>query len=166
MSRLLDISQRELENQKLSQSDYDFIKNFAENINSIVAGASGSTQKTSLIADVHTDQNTKSVLEEGTGYIRLMMVAYKMPEGHILVGFGPVYSYYEFKQPMSDRLTDEKWRDMLGSGKAPALAGMDQIFCKLLNRKRPAEIQLVVINHSKAILITRDGFSVCFCKND
>jgi hypothetical protein len=121
LSRLLAISTRELENQKLAQEDYDFIANFAANINSIVTGSGNATQKTSLVADVHTVQNTNQALEEATGYLRLMWVAYKMPEGHIVVGAGPVYSYYEFKQPISDRLTDEKWRDMLTSGKAPAL---------------------------------------------
>ncbi|MEA1993851.1 MAG: DUF3160 domain-containing protein, partial [Euryarchaeota archaeon] len=25
---------------------------------------------------------------------------------------GPVFSYYEFKQPMDDRLTDEQWQQM------------------------------------------------------
>ncbi len=121
LSRLLEISQKELENKQLEQADYDFIKDFAENINSVVTGAGASTQKTTMVADVHTDQNTRSVLEEGTGYLRLLLVAYKLPQGHILIGAGPVYSYYEFKQPMSDRLTDEKWRELLSSGKAPAL---------------------------------------------
>jgi hypothetical protein len=121
LNRLLDISERELANSKLEQADYDFIKDFATNINGIVTGSGSATQKTTLVADVHTVQNTSQVLEEATGYIRWILVAYKLPEGHILVGVGPVYSYYEFKQPMSDRLTDEKWRDMLGSGKAPEL---------------------------------------------
>jgi len=30
-----------------------------------------------------------------------------------MIGAGPVFSYYEFKQPMSNRLTDEEWKDML-----------------------------------------------------
>jgi hypothetical protein len=30
-----------------------------------------------------------------------------------------VYSYYEFLQPASDRLTDEAWRSMLDAGDAP-----------------------------------------------
>ena len=121
LTRLLNISIKELENKKLTEEDYYFIKNFAEQINAIVSGAGDATQKTTLIADVHTDQNSGQVLEEGTGYLRLMLVAYRLPEGHILIGAGPVYSYYEFKHPMSDRLTDEKWREMLNSGKAPSL---------------------------------------------
>ena len=45
-----------------------------------------------------------------------MIVAYRHPEeGHILLGVGPVFSYYEFKQPMDDRLTDEAWREILDS---------------------------------------------------
>ena len=40
-------------------------------------------------------------------------MAYKVPDGRILIGVGPVFSYYEFKQPLKDRLTDEKWREIL-----------------------------------------------------
>jgi len=48
-------------------------------------------------------------------YVDLIVVAYKVPDSGILIGAGPVMSYYEFKQPMQDRLTDEEWRDTLGS---------------------------------------------------
>jgi len=39
----------------------------------------------------------------------------------LVIGVGPGLAYYEFKQPMSDRLTDEKWKVMLKSAKPPAL---------------------------------------------
>jgi hypothetical protein len=55
------------------------------------------------------------VLEEGVGYVDLILVAYIVPDGRIIVGAGPVLSYYEFKQPMDDRLTDDMWRGMLRS---------------------------------------------------
>ena len=32
---------------------------------------------------------------------------------------GPILSYYEFKQPMADRLTDEQWRKIVGTDKSP-----------------------------------------------
>jgi len=32
---------------------------------------------------------------------------------------GGVFSYYEFPWPMSDRLTDETWREMLSTGHTP-----------------------------------------------
>lgn len=34
-------------------------------------------------------------------------------------GVGPGLSYCEFKHPMSDRLTDEAWKDILARGQAP-----------------------------------------------
>jgi hypothetical protein len=37
------------------------------------------------------------------------------------VAKGGAFSYYEFPWPANDRLTDEKWRQMLEDGKAPPL---------------------------------------------
>ena len=129
LARLQAIAEKELKHEVLTEDDYAFIRDFGSNLGAVVAGASEAGQKTTLIADVHTDQNQSAVLEEGTGYLRLMLVAYKLPQGHILVGAGPVYSYYEFKHPMNDRLTDEKWRELLGGG-APALPEWTKSFAQ------------------------------------
>lgn len=115
LERLVQISKDELENKELTQDDYDFIKNFGRQLKGVIADVDEKAQKTTIIADVHTDGNSGQVLEEGVGYVKLMVVVYKVPDGRILIGAGPVMSYYEFKQPMNDRLTDEKWRDILGS---------------------------------------------------
>jgi len=115
LERLVEISKKELQNEKLTKDDYDFIKNFGEELNGVVDEVPEKSKKTTIIADVHTDQNTKKVLEEGIGYVRLIAAAYKLPDDRILIGAGPVFSYYEFKHPMKDRLTDEKWREMLKS---------------------------------------------------
>jgi hypothetical protein len=69
-------------------------------------------QSSVVVADVYTDQEGR-VLEEGTGKLDLIVVAYKQPDGRIVLGAGPVMSYYEFWQPSGERLTDEEWRDML-----------------------------------------------------
>ncbi|HHH75661.1 MAG TPA: DUF3160 domain-containing protein, partial [Phycisphaerae bacterium] len=71
--------------------------------------------RTTMVADVHTDGNSRQVLEEATGNVDLILVCYRQPDGRIVMGVGPVLSYYEFKQPMSNRLTDEAWRKMLKS---------------------------------------------------
>jgi len=120
IGRLLDISQKELENIALDETDYGFIENFGGISASLIETISGGdvdpdALKTVLIADVHTDGNTKKVLEEGTGFIKTAIIAYKLPQGHIVLGVGPVFSYYEFKQPMDDRLTDEAWREILNT---------------------------------------------------
>jgi len=115
LEKLVNISSKELENKELTKKDYDFIKNFGTELNSVIANVDEKAKKTTVVADVHTDGNTHQVLEEGVGYVRLMLVAYKVPDGRILIGAGPVMSYYEFKYPMDDRLTDEKWRNLLAS---------------------------------------------------
>ncbi len=119
LERLINISKKELENKELADSDYEFIRNFGENLDSIVTGVKDKGKETTIIADVHTDTNTGQVLEEGVGYVNLILVAYMAPNGNIIVGAGPVLSYYEFKHPMDDRLTDEQWTDMLQGGQTP-----------------------------------------------
>ena len=40
-------------------------------------------------------------------------------EGKLYLTRGGVFSYYEFVHPASDRLTDEKWQQMLKSASVP-----------------------------------------------
>jgi hypothetical protein len=113
LERLMNISVAELENETLTENDYKFIMDFGANLDSLVSGVNAKGKETTIVADVHTDDNMGMVLEEGVGYVDLILVAYIVPDGRIIVGAGPVFSYYEFKQPMDDRLTDEKWKEML-----------------------------------------------------
>ena len=72
-----------------------------------------------IVADVHTDVNSGMALEEAVGPpLTLYMVC--PVDGKPTVCLGAVYSYYEFKQPMSQRLTDEEWRKMLFVNWQPA----------------------------------------------
>ncbi|MGA9187544.1 MAG: DUF3160 domain-containing protein [Methanosarcina sp.] len=113
LSRLQTISEKELENKGLTTEDYEFIKTFGDQLDGTIEDVDDKAKKTTIVADVHTDGNTETVLEEGVGHVEMLVVAYKLPDGRILIGAGPVMSHYEFKQPMQDRLTDEKWREML-----------------------------------------------------
>jgi len=120
LSRLTDISIAELEGRELSEDDYNYIKGFGYVLKPLLEGLSGEEgPKTTLIADVHTDCNTYKVLEEGVGYVKLIVAAYLIPGGTKVLGAGPVFSYYEFKWPMDDRLTDETWTKMLEDGENP-----------------------------------------------
>jgi hypothetical protein len=135
LGRLLAIAEKELANQELKEEDYAFIRNFGENLEGVVVKpepgqnfSESPAMKTTLVADVHTDQNTKQVLEEATGYVDLGVFVYKQPDGRMVLGAGPVLSYYEFKHPMRDRLTDEKWRALLKSGKAPTRPEWNKLY--------------------------------------
>ncbi len=113
LQRMLDIVIVELSGEPLVEADVWYIDGLADTLDKVVAGVEDQGVKTTLIADVHTDQNSEKVLEEGTGYVELLVAAYRLPNGNIGLGAGPVLSYYEFKHPMDDRLTDEKWREIL-----------------------------------------------------
>jgi hypothetical protein len=75
-------------------------------------------ERMALIADVHTDPNSNQVLEEASGDPARMFVLVQI-DGKPYVAAGGAYTYYEFKQSMSDRLTDEAWQEILGMSKAP-----------------------------------------------
>lgn len=124
LNRLYEISKKELTGTPLDESDTYFIKYFGDALEGMIKhifrGESNvKLLESSMVADVHTEGNTKLVLEEGTGFIDTMLVAVKTPDGKINITVGPVFSYYEFKQKMGDRLTDEKWKEMLSKGEIP-----------------------------------------------
>ena len=108
---MLEISIKELENKELTDAEYEFIRNFGQNISPMLENVDEDSQRSVMVADVYT--SPAGVLEEGTGKLDLIIVAYKQPDGRIVLGAGPVMSYYEFWQPSGQRLTDEEWRDML-----------------------------------------------------
>jgi len=71
-----------------------------------------------IIADVHTDPNSGSVLHVGTGYVDLMVFTTPTcsgPKAYV----GPVFSYYEHVEPEMNRLNDDDWKDLLESVSPP-----------------------------------------------
>lgn len=91
-----------------------------------VPEAAGDGLRASLVADVHTDGNTRKVLEEATGNLDWVLVLHKDPGGAVTASIGPTFTYYEFPHPMSDRLTDEAWRTLLNGAEPPARPGWVQ----------------------------------------
>ena len=69
-------------------------------------------EQMACIADVHTDPNDKKVLEVGVGKVAEVWVTMKIADREERFS-GPIFSYYEFKQPMEKRLTDGEWQKML-----------------------------------------------------
>ena len=65
-----------------------------------------------IVADIATDPNG-SVLEVATGNPAKIFVVVNV-EGSLRIATGTVYSYFEFTQPLSERLTDTAWRQMQG----------------------------------------------------
>ncbi|MEA4925881.1 MAG: DUF3160 domain-containing protein [Syntrophomonadaceae bacterium] len=127
--RLKEISEKELNGTTLSDADYELIRSFGVQLEHFWTEAlrdktDGNVAKlfdnpAGLIADVATDP-TGTVLEEGTGYISQIFAVVPL-DGKLRIVRGAVYSYYEFPWPASDRLTDEKWKEMLSQQQTPNL---------------------------------------------
>lgn len=113
LERLEEISEAELAGRELTDDDLLFIRDIGERLDEALLGVDERSKKTTIVADVHTDPNTDMALEEAVGYVRMIVVACDRPDGGVFLAAGPAYSYYEFKQPLSERLTDEGWREIL-----------------------------------------------------
>ncbi len=126
LDKLKTISEKELSKGELSDEEYQLIWNIGGKLASMKRFSpeimqkitSGTDERIDLIADVHTDLNTKQVLEEGVGSPFNIYVIIEDGRGKRICR-GAVFSYYEFKHPMEDRLTDEKWQQMQKDQKRP-----------------------------------------------
>ncbi len=90
-----------------------------------------------VIADVHTEPMSGTVLEEGVGYPYAIYVICNIA-GVPTLTKGAGFSYFEFTWPMNDRLTDEKWRDMLNNGRQPQRPAWTSSFISEPERANPA----------------------------
>ena len=120
--KLLTISKKELQNEELTEEEFEFIRSYGGNIEHFwydaVSDGNDSEQISSqeypaaIVADIATDPNG-SVLEVATGNPSEIFVVVNVA-GKLKIARGSVYSFYQFPWPMDDRLTDSKWRQMMG----------------------------------------------------
>ncbi len=120
--QLATISGKELRSELLTDEEYELIRSFGGQLEHFwqeatkdQAGKDYFTTNefpASIVTDIATDPNG-ACLEVGTGKVNIIYVIVPV-DGQLKVASGPVYSYYEFAQPISDRLTDKEWRTMLG----------------------------------------------------
>ncbi len=126
------ISVKELNGTSLTENEIKTI----ERSGAILKGLSTFTNSTlvaetdsrmAIITDVHTDYNTGVVLEEAVGNPMIIHVAINI-DGLVILTRGGVFSYYEFTQPMENRLTDEDWQGYLESGLEPDMPAWTSSF--------------------------------------
>lgn len=117
LAQLSRISSKELAGQPLTHQEYKLIWNIGSTLKEFTFFSdelmtkitSGTDDEMALVADVHTDPNSKQVLEEAVGYANVVYVRVSDD----LTARGGVMSYCEFKAPMDERYTDEKWQNEL-----------------------------------------------------
>jgi hypothetical protein len=118
-----DIAVKELAGLPLDESDYEVL---------LRGGLSPFEDSTGRVTDQELDPPPivaavagsgslgDEVLEVATGYIDRIYVVVRMGD-ELHIAQGGTYSYYEFVQPRSARLTDQEWRERLTGPNAPPL---------------------------------------------
>ncbi len=135
--KLKEIAEKELTGQPLSDQDYELIRGFGGQLEHFWLEAMRDEgvdhpsaiyeNPAALVADVATNPSGGQVLEEGTGFVSHIYVVVPV-EGNLRITKGATYSYYEFPWPAEDRLTDQKWKEMLENSKTPAPPSWTQVF--------------------------------------
>ena len=119
-SQFLTMSEKELKNQLLSDEEYELIRNYGGNLEHFWLEAfkdegeniSSGDFPAAIVTDIATDPNG-ACLEVGTGNPSRIYVIVPI-DGELHICVGAVYSFYQFEQPISERLTDSEWRQMMG----------------------------------------------------
>lgn len=123
---LIDVSTKEMNGKKLSKDEHERIRKIEATLEDLTTtmlkyGTNIQTLKDddldmALIADVHTGGG--DALEEAVGHAD-RIVAIVPIEGKLYFARGSVFSWYEFVVPLSNRMTDEAWKQRLRDNKAP-----------------------------------------------
>jgi len=114
INRFADISKKELSGKLPDEKETEFLLQVSEklknetklskNISAMIGGETDSQMP--IAVDVHT--LIPLALTEAVGFPAKIIVVIPV-QGKPALFFGGVYSYYEFKVPYENRLTDEKW---------------------------------------------------------
>ena len=114
-----DIAIKELNNQKISDDEFEQLRLIAGNMESVILPLPSETQleknaRSGLIADVHTDAVKHQILYEADAIPNYIYVAVKDVNGTRLTK-GLVFSQREFTAPLQKRLTDTDWQKQVYS---------------------------------------------------
>jgi hypothetical protein len=133
---LKTIAEKELQNQALTAEEYELIRSFGGQLEHFwletLRGQEGgrsmllTNNPVMLVADVATAP-PDTVLEEGNGYVHSIYAVVPV-DGKLRVVKGGIYSHYEFPWAANDRLTDEKWRELVENGQTPTAPGWTNAF--------------------------------------
>jgi len=132
------MAERELSGGKISEEEYERLKFYGGWLEMMTLAAADTPEdswsnqfsedeQAAIIADVATDP-TGYVLEEATGRISELFAVVPDGRGNLQLAKGGIYAYYEFSWPISDRLTNEQWRQMLAEDAQPPQPAWTEAF--------------------------------------
>jgi hypothetical protein len=121
---ILSISEKELQGKTISDDEFLMIENLGSRIERIsfymTIEPEEENEGMGLAADVYTYHGPKSsyCLEETVGNADIIWVVSEI-NGLLYLTRGASFSYYEFTEPISSRLTDYTWRERLRKKQIP-----------------------------------------------
>ncbi|PKN84768.1 MAG: hypothetical protein CVU46_13140 [Chloroflexi bacterium HGW-Chloroflexi-8] len=110
-----EIAEKELNGQEITDSDYEVTQYCLELIDCMYPSTvhfEGMQEQDPIPLVAAVSGWDQEVLEAAIGNLNRIFVAVPL-NGNLYIAQGGVYTYFEFKQPRSDRLTDEAWREKL-----------------------------------------------------
>ncbi len=118
--QFLTMTEKELSNTLLSDEEFDLIRNYGGNLEHFWTEVYKDEEEyvttgdfpAAIVADIATDPNG-TCLEVATGNPSLIYVIVPI-DGELHICCGAVYTFYQFEQPLGDRLTDIEWRQRMG----------------------------------------------------
>ena len=126
-SSLQIIAEKELRNETPTEEEFELIRGFGGSLEHFWQDAYKSETDaerltsrefpSAVVTDIATDP-TGSVLEVGVGKAGGIYVIVPV-DGQLKIAKGAVYSFYQFEQPISERLTDSEWRTLIGVNPGP-----------------------------------------------
>ena len=111
-NKLMIISIKELNGEKLTKEEYEFIEYYGGDLEHILDGSGHDTHtdnedSEAIIADIAT--GNENALEIATGNPVKIYVLVEV-DGVKKIASGAAYSFYQFSVPASERMTDKEWR--------------------------------------------------------
>jgi hypothetical protein len=105
LKRCLAISFRELQENPLSAKDQAFLNNLDQQLLKLTKN-----KDQPIVVDIHTNPASQEVVQEGIGFAQIVSRDKAR---------GALFTHYEFKQPLQERLDNDQWLTQLRSGKQP-----------------------------------------------
>ena len=121
-AELAEMARKELNGEPLEEDNYWFILGFGGYLQGLLYRLNTSGEDpdpVALVTDVASNPGLGVVLQGAVGPVDMIYVAVPLPDGTLQVVRGGVFSYYEFTQPIDQRMTDSEWRALVAEGNLP-----------------------------------------------
>ncbi len=125
--RLIELAEKSVANEEYTDEEYEWVREVGGQLEGFLFAKYGEDnidpvrveRGVAVVADVFTNIYENEVWQIGNGRLQDIWVVAETGVGE-RIAKGAIQSFYEFKQPTANRLTDEEWNSMLNEGSVSA----------------------------------------------